>query len=205
MSPRTEKEVREALTAANYQSFLNTNYPKTVAKHEETYWNPETGSCGFHARFTYEALGVKGSGDYDLVKLKDIEKVLAALDKGEVVGFLHSYPNDAKYFDIPKDNRYGNHVFALVKGGDKYFLSQGYLHKYRHSLTTFTRSEVAKMLEDIITKHSDYEDTKTWGDIDLDLHTKYFKVEARVFPDKPFIRTRKMNGIKLFMEKTKPI
>ncbi len=202
--PRTESQVREALTAAHYQSFLNTKYPKTVAKHERPYWNPETGSCGFHARFTYEALGVKHSGDYKVVKIKDIEKLLDALDRGEVLGFLHAYPSDSVFFTLPKDNRYGNHVFVLVKGGSKYFLSQGYLHKYKHSLTAMTREEVAQMLRDIIEKHSDYEDSKTWADIDLDVHRRYFKVEARVFPDKPFLSHRKVHGIRLFVEKVVP-
>lgn len=202
--PRTEKEVREALTAAKYQSFLDTRYPKTVAPHEKSYWNPKTGSCGFHTRFTYDTLGLKEK-DYTLVNLKDIEKILSDLDKGEVIGFLHSYANDAQYFDLPKDNRYGSHVFAMLKGGDKYFLSQGYLHKYKHSLTSFTRAEVVKMLEDIIVKHSDYENTKTWADIDLSIHKKYFKAEARAFPDKPLLPHRKVNGVRLFMEKTEPI
>ena len=201
---RTESEVRDALTAARYQSFLNTKYPKTAAKHEKPYWNPETGSCGFHTRFTYEALGVKGTGDYKVVKPKDTEKLLNALDDGEVLGFLHSYPNDAVYFTLPKDNRYGNHVFAIVKGGTKYFVSQGYLHKYKHSLTAMTREEVAQMLRDIIEKHSDYDDTKTWADIDLGVHSKYFKVEARVFPDRPFLPHRKVHGIRLFVEKVVP-
>lgn len=200
---RTEAEVRKALTASAYQSFLNTSYPKTVAEHEKPYWNPKTGSCGFHTRFTYHALGVKPKGDYTVVKLKDIEGLLDALDKGEVLGFLHSYPSDEEFFKLPKDNRYGNHVFALVKGGDKYFLSQGYLHRYKHSLIAMTRGEVAQMLRDIIEKHSDYENSKTWADIDLSVHKRYFKVEARVFPDRPFLPHRKVHGIKLFVEKTK--
>ncbi len=202
---RSEAVVRAALTESKYQSFLNTKYPKTVAKHELAYWDPKTGSCGFHAFFTKEALGVKEVGDYKLVTVKKIPEILAALDKGTVIEFLHAYPSDAKYFDIPKDNRYGNHVFVLVKGGEKYFLSQGYLHKYRHSLTTFTRDEVATFLRDVIEKHSDYEDKKTWADIDLGVHTKYFKVEPRVFPDRPFIPTRKVNGIRLYMKYTRPI
>ena len=199
---RTEKEVKEKLSLRNYSKFLNEFYPKSVSKDIQPYWDPETGSCGFHARFTLEALGVKPYRDYTLVHLKDIDSILERLEKGEVIEFLHNYPTDAKFSDLPKDNRYGNHIFVVVKGGSHYFLSQGYLHKYKHSLRSYTKEEVKNMLEDIITNHSDYENTKKWKDIDISLHKKYFMTDLRLFPDNPPFAERKVNQIVLFQQRT---
>ena len=201
---RTEADVKKVLSDAAYKTYLKDHYPKEVKPEDKVYWNPKTGSCGFHARFSLEALGVKGRDDYTLVKPTTIPKILSELDKGKVFSFLHNYPTDAKFSHLPKDNRYGNHMFVLVKGGDKYFVSQGYLHKYRHSLTPMTRSEVETMLKDLITKHSDYDNTKTWGDLDLSLHKKYFHTDLRLFPDLPVKPHRKVNGIVLLVESTNP-
>lgn len=202
---RTEEEVRTKLSAQNYKSFLKRYYPKEVKDNEKLYWDPETGSCGFHARFTYDALGVKGNDDYKIVHEKDSERIVEILDKGQVVGFLHNYPTDSVYFHLPKDNRYGNHMFVLVKGGDRYFLSQGYLHRYMHSLTSFSRQGLTDMLTNLIKSHSDYEGTKTWGDIDTSLHKRYFKTDLRLFPNEPVQKHRKVHGIVLLMETTKPV
>ena len=202
---RTEEEVRQLLSESKYKHYLKENYPKEVKAQEKIYWNPTTGSCGFHARFTLEALNVKGRDDYKLVKQKSIPALLARLDKGEVLVFLHNYPTDATFSKLPKDNRYGNHIFVLVKGGNKYFLSQGYLHKYTHSLTAMTREEVSKMFQEIIEHHSDYDNKKTWSDIDVSLHKKYFKTPLRLFPDSLPKPSRKVHGIVLFVESTKSL
>lgn len=197
---RTEADVRNALTLANYQAFLEAEYPKEVSPEDREYWNPITGSCGFHARFTYDALGVEEKDEFRQIDSGDIEGVVGLLDKGYVLTFLHNYPTDATFTHLPKDNRYGNHIFVLVKGGEKYFLSQGYLNQYKHSLTTLTDKEVKKMLEDIMTKLSDYENKKTWAEIDPIIHKKYFKTDLHIFPNRPILKNRKVHGIVLLME-----
>ena len=203
---RSEKAVQTALSLSNYTSYLRTKYPpKEDFKGAEEYYDPETGSCGFHARFTKEALGVQDKGDTTLVHLKDIVSLLNALDKGEVLEFLHGYPSDAKYTSVPKDNRYGFHIFVLVKGGSKYFMSQGYLHRYKHSLRAYTRNQIKEMLIKLILSHCDYTDTKRWKDLDLSLHTKYFGTPLRIFPDKPVYPERKVNQIQLFVQHTEQL
>lgn len=202
---RTEQEIRHLLSGKRYKNYLEEKYPKEPKFVDKVYWNPKTGSCGFHARFTLESLGVKGKDDYKLVKIETIPTLLTRLDNGDVLSFLHNYPTDATFTKLPKDNRYGNHIFVLVKGGDKYFLSQGYLHKYAHSLTTMTREQVSKMLEDIIKNHSDYDNKKTWSDIDVSLHKKYFKTPLRLFPDSLPQPSRKVHGIVLFVESTQSL
>jgi len=203
MPVRTEKEVQTALSESEYKTFMKEHYPKEVSVADKAYWNPKTGSCGFHARFTLEALGVKGTNDYEVVDLNDIPKILSDLDKGKVMSFLHDYRDGTRYNKLPKDNRYGNHMFVLVKGGNSYFLSQGYLHKYRHSLTALSRGEVEQMISNLIQQHSDYENKKVWNDLNLGLHKKYFKVPLRLFPNEPVPLHRKVNGIVLLMETTK--
>jgi hypothetical protein len=203
MTIRTEKEVLTALRESAYKAYMKEHYPKQVLAEEKAYWNPKTGSCGFHARFTLEALGVQGTNDYEVVESKDISKILSDLDKGKVMSFLHDYRDWKKYNNLPKDNRYGNHMFVLVKGGTSYFLSQGYLHRYRHSLTALSREEVEQMFTDLLNDHSDYETKKVWSDLNLGLHKKYFKVPLRLFPDEPVPLHRNVNGIVLLMETTK--
>ena len=200
---RSENAIQNALSLSNYTHFLKTNYPKEPFKGFEEYYNPETGSCGFHARFTKEALGVEDKGDTKLIHLKDIDSLIKQLDNGEVLEFLHGYPSDAKFAHIPKDNRYGFHVFILVKGGSKYFMSQGYLHRYKHSLRAYTQNEVREMLEQIITGLSDYNDTKQWKDLDLSVHKTYFLTDLKIFPNKPVLPERKVNQLQLFVQKTK--
>jgi hypothetical protein len=203
---RSEKAVQTALSLSKYTSYLHTKYPpKEAFKGAEEYYDPETGSCGFHARFTKEALGVEDKGDIQRVELKSIESLLNALDAGDVLEFLHGYPSDAKYSSIPKDNRYGFHIFVLVKGGSKYYMSQGYLHRYKHSLRAYTRNQIRDMFEKIITDHCDYTNTKRWKDIDLSLHKKYFHTDLTIFPDKPVDPERKVNQIQLFVQRTQQL
>jgi hypothetical protein len=203
---RSEKAVKNALSLSKYTQYLKTKYPpKSDFKGFEEYYDLKTGSCGFHARFTKDALEVEDKGDIQVVYLKDVDELLKELDEGAVLEFLHGYPSDAKFIHIPKDNRYGFHVFVLVKGGSKYFLSQGYLHRYKHALRAYTRSQVKEMLEQIIIELSDYENTKTWKNLDLSLHKMYFLTELTIFPDKPVLPDRKVNQIQLFVQRTKSI
>lgn len=195
----SEAHIRKHLSTANYDSFLRKEYPKEG----QEYWDPQTGSCGFHARFVYESLGVKEVKEFEEVKTKDIDKILDDLDKGFVLTLLHNYPTDARFFDMPKDNRYGNHIFTLVKGGAKYFMTQAYLHRYKHSLKAFSRESVKAMLADLLLHHSDPDNTKLWKDIDLSLHKKYFLTDLRIWPDLPVLPHRKVHGITLFVEKAR--
>jgi hypothetical protein len=201
---RSESSVRNALTVNQYNKYLKLHYPKKPFKGFEEYYNSETGSCGFHARFTKEALGVENKGETKLIHIKDIETILNDLDNEEVLEFLHGYPSDLKFSSIPKDNRYGFHIFVLVKGGSKYFMSQGYLHRYKHSLRAYTRTEIEEMLKNIITYLCDYKDIKLWKDIDFSIHKKYFLTDLSIFPNKPILPERKVNQIQLFLQKTKP-
>jgi hypothetical protein len=191
---RTEAEVRRALTAAHYKRFIKDHRP--VKLHE--YWDDTTGSCGLHANFVLSELGLKEDGEFE--EVRDIDTILKELEKGHVLTFLHNYTTDAQFLKLPKDNRYGNHMFTLLKGGSKYFMTQAYLHKYGHSLRVLTRAEVAKMLDDILHFHSDYDTTKTWADIDISLHKKYFGTELRLWPNLPVQPHRKVHGIRLFVE-----
>lgn len=205
MPIRSEAEVRKVLSEGRYSSFLQDKYPKHVKAEDKAYWNPHTGSCGFHTRFTYEALGVKEKKEYTLVNEKDVEKLVEMLDDGEVLSFLHDYKKGDIFTHLPKDNRYGNHMFVLVKGGDKYFLSQGFLHRYKHSLTTLRKEQLLQMLTDLLTSLSDYENKKVWGDLNRDLYKKYFKTELTIFPNRPLPLQRKVHGIVLLVETTQPI
>jgi hypothetical protein len=193
---RTEAEVRKALTLAKYDRFLKEKYPRAANAGQEELWNPETGSCGFHSYFTEKALGVEDYREYEPVRRTAIPWILHLLENGEVLFFLHNYlEGDHVFQKMPKDNRYPPHMFVVVKGGDKYFLSQGYLHEYTHSLVSYTREDLVKMFEEIIDGLSDFGKTKTWADLDLHIYKKYFKVNMRMLPH------RRVNGIALFMSR----
>ena len=206
MRLRSESEIRKKVSLSNYTTFLQKHYPKKPQPHKEYECNPKTGSCGFHGWFTEQALGVELTGDERLVHTQDIPSIVSLLDKGHVLHFLHNYlEGDKVYFDMPKDNRYDTHVFVLVKGGDRYFLSQGFLHVYKHSLTSFSREEIIKMLDDIVNGLSDFDKTKKWSEIDAGVYKKYFKANLGLNEKTPFQPHRKVNGIGLFMWKTRPL
>jgi len=203
---RSETEVKEALRGSKYNTFLRERYPKNPEQYHKKEWNPETGSCGFHARFTREALGVEEVGDETLVTQDVIPKIVEWLDKGEVLIFVHTYlEGDTMYELIRKDNRYTPHVFVLVKGGENYFMSQGFLHVYKHSVLSFTKEKLVKMLEEIVKGLSDFTKTKLWKDMDAEVYKQYFKADLAQDPATLYKRSRRVNGIGLFVFHTKPV
>lgn len=156
-----------------------------------------TGEPSFNIK-KYHPLDHKGTADGPLMK-SDIPDVLKELDTGRPVVFYHDY-NDymgKTYHSLPKKNRYGNHVFVIVRGGDRYFVSQAYLYRYKHSLIGYTRKEIAEMLETVIDKLSDYDRDKRWRDIDFDAHRRYFRTELTAYPDIPLDKDQKVHGINL--------
>ncbi len=131
--------------------------------------------------------------------------MIKELQTGKPVVFYHDY-NDymgKTYESLPKNNRYGNHVFVITKVGQKYFLTQAYIHRYKHKITVMSRAGVEKMLETIINDLSDYGRDKTWADIDFDAYKYYFGAELTAYPDIPLKKTNKVMGINLTYIKTK--
>jgi hypothetical protein len=199
MRLQSAEDIKHKLTLPKYNAFLKEHYPKEPKPNREYEWNPNTGSCGFHAWFTKEQLGVEVIGDEHLVQEKEIPKILDLLDKGMPLYFIHNYlDGDKVYFNMPKDNRLDSHVFMIVKGGNQYFLSQGFLHGYKHSLIGYTREELITMLHEIVEGLSDFDKTKTWSQINEDVYKKYFRVPMRINMKTPFHPNRKVNGIGLF-------
>lgn len=183
----SEHFIRSKLTTKNYDKYLDRTFyfgedPFKLPADDD--WDPKTGSCAIHALFTIEALGKKVTeqikqykGFHDVTE-KNIENILFKLDKGHIIEFTHSYRN--KSISLPRNNLYDSHDFIIVKGGDKYFLSQGFQFEYKHLLTSYTRKQVEKMLNDIIIYLCDYDNIKLWKDLDLSYYKKYFKAELLV-------------------------
>jgi hypothetical protein len=202
----SEYFIRSKLTTKNYDKYLDRTFyfgedPFKLPADDD--WDPKTGSCAMHALFTIEALGKKVTEEikqykgFHHVTEKNIESILSKLDKGHIIEFTHSYRNKSLVESLPRNNVYDSHDFILVKGGKKYFLSQGFQFEYKHSLTSYTRKQVETMLKDIITYLCDYDNKKLWKDLDLSYYKKYFKADLlvgkidqlKVDPDK------KVNGI----------
>ncbi len=192
----TEKDIRTKLTAARYSHWLRANFGH---KKKDDDWDPATGTCGVHAWWVLEALKIpeKEFGDYKLVTVTDIPALLGELDKGRTLSFLHDYNDRKTMLRLHKDNRYGNHEFLVLKGGDKYFVTQGFLHAYKHSLIAYTRDEIATMLRDIIEKMSDYENRKQWSDMDAAAFQRYFRTPPFLYPKLPVKLTGRMHNIVL--------
>ena len=183
----SEHFIRSKLTTKKYDKYLD----KTFYFGEDPFklpaddnWDPKTGSCAVHALFTIEALGKKVTeqikqykGFHDVTE-KNIENILSKLDKGHIIEFTHSYRN--KSISLPRNNLYDSHDFIIVKGGNKYFLSQGFQFEYKHLLSSYTRKQVEKMLNDIIIYLCDYDNIKLWKNLDLSYYKKYFKAELLV-------------------------
>ena len=178
--------IRSKLTTKNYDTYLDKTFyfgedPFKLPADDD--WDPKTGSCAMHALFTIEALGkkiteeIKEYKGFNEVTVKSIENILSKLDKGHLVEFTHSYRNKSLMKSLPRNNLYDSHDFILVKGGRKYFLSQGFQFEYKHYLRSYTREQVETMLKDIITYLCDYENKKVWKDLELSYYKKYFKAE----------------------------
>lgn len=195
----TEKELRTKLTVGNYSRWLQAHF---AHKKKGDDWDPATATCGVHAWWVMEALKIpsKDFSDTRIVNLSDIPSLLDNLDKGAVLDFLHDYKDRKTMMRLHKDNRYGNHEFLILKGGDKYFVTQGYLHAYKHSLIAYSRVEIATMLETIITRMSDYENNKTWSDLDVVAFHRYFRTRPFLYPKCPIKPTGRMHNIVLTVD-----
>lgn len=183
------------------------SYAKRLAEEnklrDDVYWDPATGNCGFHARCVLEAFGIKdedwGFDQKDVIRPSNIDRVLADLDAGRIVICCHEYNlGMRKFFKLPKDNRYGAHIFVVFKNGASYFVSQGYLHRYRSKTDAYTRGELRVMFERIMADLCDYDNVKKWGDLNLLTHVRYFKTPLRLFPDNPPVEKRRVHDIVLF-------
>jgi hypothetical protein len=183
----SEHFIRSKLTTKNYDKYLDRTFyfgedPFKLPADDN--WDPKTGSCAIHALFTIEALGkkvteqIKQYKGFQDVTEKNIENILSKLDKGHIIEFTHSYRN--KSISLPRDNLYDSHDFIIVKGGNKYFLSQGFQFEYKHLLSSYTRRQVEKMLNDIVIYLCDYENIKLWKNLDLSYYKRYFKAELLV-------------------------
>jgi hypothetical protein len=181
--------IRSKLTTSNYDTYLDKHVyfgenPFKLPADDD--WDPKTGTCAMHALFTIESLGGNLTKDiqmykgFKLVTEATIEHILTKLDSGSIIELTHIYRTKSLVKTLPRNNVYDSHDFCLVKGGSKYFLSQGYQFVYKHSLKAYTREEVKKMLLDIIHYLCDYDTTKRWKDLDLSYYKKYFKADLTV-------------------------
>lgn len=201
-----ETFIKSKLTKKNYDIYLD----KNIYYGEDPYklpaddnWDPSTGSCAMHSLFTIESLGgkitdkIKNYIGFKEVKSTNISKILDKLDSGSIIEFLHSYKDKSLVNKLPRNNVYDSHDFIIVKGDNKYFLSQGFQFEYKHSLRSYTRNKIEKMLNDIIKYLCDYENKKLWKDLDLTYYKKYFKADLLVgkMSQLNVIPTKKVNGI----------
>lgn len=193
----TEKNIKTQLTLQNYNKWLSESW--LSEKEDDDDWNKQTSKCGVHSVWVIEQLGItsKEFANYEILIPKNISRILDLLDKGHLIQFNHDYKNNKTFSNLRKNNRYGNHVFNIVKGSDKYFVTQGFLNAYKHSVIHYNRSEIQDMLYDIIEKLSDYDNTKKWSDIDLPLYKKYFRTELFLYPKLPLLLNGKMHNIVL--------
>ena len=200
----TEHTIRSKLTEQAYKKWLTTSFFAKFQPNDS--WDPSTGTCGSHAIFVSETLGfpTKEFGNQRLVTRVNIHHILDLVDKGHLVECFHDYKDGKTFMNLPKDNRYGNHVFSIVKGGDHYFVTQGFLHAYRHSLIPYTRDEIQTMLQRIIDELCDYEDKKHWRDLKLPLYKTYFRTELFMFPKRPVLPNRLVHGIVLTYDSHSP-
>jgi hypothetical protein len=192
----SDEYIRKELTVPNYNKWLrNSFYSRYTEKTDD--WDPKTATCGAHAAFVVEQLGFKPK-DFrksTVLETHTIGKVLALLDKGYLVDFIHNYADKATFSNLPKDNRYGNHQFQIIKGDKHYFITQGFLHAYKHSLVQYTREEIQEILQNILTELSDYENKKRWKDINDELYKEYFCTELFMYPKRPVKMDRLVHNI----------
>ena len=185
----TETYIRSHITQPKYDIYLDKNFyygedPFKLPADDD--WDPKTGTCAMHSLFTLNSLGIhitdkiKQYVGFKEVRENTIEHIINKLDKGSIIELLHTYKDKNKIYTMPRDNLYGSHDFIIVKGGDKYFLSQGFLFAYKHSLKAYTKQEVIQMLHDIIIHLCDYDNKKTWNDLDMSYYKKYFRTDLLV-------------------------
>jgi hypothetical protein len=191
----TEKYIRDKLTVENYNKWLKSSFYSRKTPDDD--WNPKTGTCGAHASFVIEELGFK-TKDFrkDIEVTKDnIHNIIDDLNKGYLVDLIHNYKDAIIFGRLPKDNRYGNHQFQIIKGGDTYFLTQGFLHAYKHSLIAYSEDEIIELLYNVINELSDYHNNKKWGDLNVELYKKYFRTPLFMYPKKSVLTHRLMHNI----------
>lgn len=185
----TEDFIRKRLTVKNYDTYLDKNFyhgedPFKLPADDD--WDPATGSCSMHSSFTIEILGgkltdaIRQYKGFKEVTEANIEAILKKLDSGSIIEFIHQYRNKSLIESLPRNNVYASHDFCLVKGGSKYFLSQGFQHVYKQRLNTYTADEVRKMLRDIVLYLCDPRSIKKWKDLDLKYYNTYFKSDFTV-------------------------
>jgi len=202
----SENFIRSKLTVKNYDIYLDNN----IYFGEDPYklpadnnWDPKTGSCAMHALFTIDSLGMKVTDKiknyigFKLVKENTIDKIIEKLDSGSIIELIHLY--NGPYPDKSNKNFYDSHDFVIVKGGSKYFLSQGFQFEYKHSLRAYTQEQIKKMLNDIILYLCDYDNIKQWKDLDLIYYKKYFRADLKLgqILQLPVNPNKKVNGIVL--------
>ena len=212
---RTEQFVRAKLTTPHYDTYLDHRmyHGEDPAKAHplSNDWDPSTGSCAIHNFFTIESLGFKLTKNIifyrGMKELKEtmISSLLEKMDNGSLIEFSHSYRDPSIYNTIPRNNVYDSHLFVIFKAGSKYFLSQGYQYMYKHSLTSYTRHQIEKMLHELLLYTCDPDNTKHWKDLDLSYYKKYFKADLLVgkLDQLPVIPTKKVNGIILCYSEVK--
>jgi hypothetical protein len=211
----TPSLLRYKLTVKEYDKYLDKHVyhgedPFKLPADDE--WDPTTGTCAMHCLFTIEALGfrltdaIKEYRGFKEVVSSNIETILKKLNSGYMIEFLHAYREKSLVNTLPRNNLYDSHDFIVVKGGDRYFLSQGFQFQYKHSLKSYTEKQIRRMLHDILTYLCDYDTTKRWKDLDLSYYTHYFKADLllgkldqlKVDPEK------KVNGVVLEYCEIKP-
>jgi hypothetical protein len=201
-----ESFIKSKLTKKNYDIYLDKNFyygedPYKLPADDD--WDPSTGSCAMHSLFTIESLGgkithkIKNYVGFKEVNESNITNIINKLDSGSIIEFLHSYKDKSLVNKLPRNNVYDSHDFIIIKGDNKYFLSQGFQFEYKHSLRSYTRDKIEKMLNNIIKYLCDYENKKLWKDLDLTYYKKYFKADLLVgkISQLNVIPTKKVNGI----------
>ena len=185
------------------ETFIRTNLTRAryVAWAKKMKMNPQ---CGLHVWFCMETLGIprKDFSEYQLVSENNITRLLQRLDRGYVLKFYHNYNTPMIVNRLGKRNRYVNHEWVVVKGGDKYFMLQGFLGVYLHSCRSYSRNELQTMLSDIVCKMSDYDNTRKWKDVDASLFRQYFgapplAIDFKTDQTYPVVPTGKMHNIVL--------
>jgi hypothetical protein len=189
MKTKRNGGIRSKLTTKNYDIYLDKHIyygedPFKVPADDD--WDPKTGSCAMHSLFTIESLGyklpesAKQYKGFKEMKEHSIDDILKKLDTGSMIEFLHVYRDKSLIDTLPRNNVYDSHDFILVKEGSRYYLSQGFQFVYKHSLTSYTRDQIYKMLHELLVYTCDPTNTKRWKDLDLSYYKKYFKADLLV-------------------------